>query len=160
VDFNSATGNEFAVRATGGVRLVTAIDGTGAPTAGVTLAAGGSSWNTISDRNAKENFAPVDGVEVLELLDDVEITAWNYKTQDESIRHIGPMAQDFYSAFGLGEDDKRINTVDADGVALAAIKGLKEIVKEKDAQIADLERRLAKLEEAVKLLSQQNKGGN
>jgi hypothetical protein len=156
VDFNSAAGNEFAVRATGGVRFVTAIDGTGTPTAGVSLSAGGSSWNTISDRNAKENIAPVDGVDILNRLDGVEISEWNYKTQDESVRHIGPMAQDFYSAFGLGEDQKRINTVDADGVALAAIKGLKELVKQKDAQIDELERRLAKLEEAVRQLSNES----
>jgi len=55
---------------------------------------------------------------------------WNYKAQDPSIRHIGPMAQDFYGAFSYGEDNKYINTLDADGVALAAIQGLYEVVKE------------------------------
>ena len=49
---------------------------------------------------------------------------WNLKSQDPAIRHIGPMAQDFYAAFNVGEDDKHINSVDADGVALAAIQGL------------------------------------
>ncbi len=57
---------------------------------------------------------------------------------DSSIRQIGPMAQDFYAAFGMGHDDKRISTIDTDGVALAAIQGLHAIVKEKDAEITDL----------------------
>jgi hypothetical protein len=157
VDFNSTAANEFAVRATGGVRLVTAVDGTGDPTAGVTLASGGSSWGTISDRNAKDNFDVVDGEDVLDRLAAIELSTWNYKTQDHSIRHMGPMAQDFYAAFGLGEDEKRINTVDADGVALAAIQGLNLKLKalneqlqadleERDKQIRRLERRLARLE--------------
>ena len=56
-----------------------------------------------------------------------------------SIRHIGPMAQDFYAAFGVGEDDRHISTVDADGVALAAIQGLYQVVQDKDAAIASLQ---------------------
>jgi hypothetical protein len=54
------------------------------------------------------------------------------------VRHIGPTAQDFYAAFGVGEDNTHISTVDADGVALAAIQGLYRIVQEKDAEIAAL----------------------
>ena len=89
---------------------------------------------------------PVDGFEVLERLSEVEISTWNYKAQDASIQHMGPMAQDFYAAFELGEDDKHIGTVDADGVSLAAIKALHQKLKEKDTQIADLEKRIAQLE--------------
>jgi hypothetical protein len=152
--FTSAAPNEFAARATGGVRFVTAVDPGGNPTAGVTLAAGASSWGTVSDRNAKENFAPIDGVDVLERLAAIEISTWNYKTQDHSIRHMGPMAQDFYAAFGLGEDQKRINTVDADGVALAAVQGLNVKLQlrleEKDRQIDRLEGRVAELERLMK----------
>jgi len=64
-DFASGTNNEFAARATGGVRLVTGVDVNGAPAAGAALAPGSGSWSSLSDRNAKENFAPVDGVEIL-----------------------------------------------------------------------------------------------
>jgi hypothetical protein len=103
----------------------------------------------FNDRNAKENFAAVDGRDVLERLSGIPIETWNYKTQDPSIRHIGPMAQDFHAAFGVGgKDDKHIGTIDSDGVALAAIQGMYEIVQEKDAQIASLEARVAALEEA------------
>jgi hypothetical protein len=153
VDFNSAANHEFAVRATGGVRFVTAIDGAGNPTAGVTLPAGGGAWSPLSDRNAKENFVAVDGVAVLERLAAMEILTWNYKSQDARIRHMGPVAQDFYAAFGVGEDEKRISTVDADGVALAAIQGLKQIVDRKDARIAQLERRVAELERLMASLA-------
>lgn len=138
-DFNSAGDNEFAVRATGGARFVSAIDGTGTPTAGVTLASGGTSWGVISDRSVKANFAPVDGRDILERLADIPVETWNLKSQDASIRHIGPMAQDFYAAFAVGEDDKHITTLDADGVALAAIQGLYELVQEQQAQIAVLQ---------------------
>jgi hypothetical protein len=51
------------------------------------------------------------------------------------VRHLGPTAQDFYEVFGLGDDDKYISTVDADGVALAAIQALYELIKEKEVQI-------------------------
>ena len=68
--------------------------------------------------------APADGSDVLARLASVPVSTWSYTSQDPSIRHMGPMAQDFRAAFGLGEDDKHISTVDADGVALAAIQAL------------------------------------
>jgi hypothetical protein len=146
VDFASTANNEFSARTTGGVRFVSAIDGSGNPTAGVTLAAGGGSWSSISDLNAKANFSSVDGQDVLASLAEVPITTWNYKAQDASIRHMGPMAQDFYAAFGLGESDTSITTVDADGVALAAIQGLYELLQETRAENAALEARIGQLE--------------
>jgi len=120
----------------------------------VRLPAGGGSWSSISDRALKENFVQMKGKEVLAKLMAVPVTAWNYKAQEVSIRHMGPMAQDFYAAFGLGEDDKHISTVDADGVALAAIQGLQEIVKEKDAKIFRLEEKNAELERRLKVLEE------
>jgi len=98
-----------------------------------------------SDRDTKENFAPVEPRAVLEQVAALPLSQWNYKA-DAGTRHLGPMAQDFYAAFGIGPDDKHIATVDADGVALAAIQGLNQIVREKDAKIRELEKRLAKLE--------------
>ena len=55
-----------------------------------------------SDVKAKENFAPVNGQEVLVRLAEVPVTTWSFKADDPSVRHMGPMAQDFYAAFGLG----------------------------------------------------------
>lgn len=84
----------------------------------------GATWTNSSDRNLKENFEPVDGETILELIESLPVTKWNYKVDNPSIKHIGPVAQDFYSLFGLGNDDKSISTVDPSGVALLAIKEL------------------------------------
>ena len=106
------------------------------------------SFNTTSDRNAKQDFAEVDGREVLAKVVALPIQTWKFK-QDSGTRHIGPMAQDFHSAFGVGPDDKHIATVDADGVALTAIQGLHSIVKEKETEIAELKKRLEALEKII-----------
>ena len=86
------------------------------------LAAGGSGWIGGSDSTLKRNIREVDYQDVLQKVAELPISQWSFKSQDENLEHIGPMAQDFYRLFGLGEDDKHINTLDPDGVALAAIK--------------------------------------
>jgi hypothetical protein len=108
--FDSAAADEFAVRCAGGARFVTATDNLGDPRQGVTLPAGGGSWSSISDENLKENFTQLNSDGILERLSQVPITEWNYKAQDPSIRHVGPMAQDFHEAFHLGEDERHIST--------------------------------------------------
>ncbi|MFU8827006.1 MAG: tail fiber domain-containing protein [Brevefilum sp.] len=144
--------NRWVARASGGVYFYT---NAGLST-GSYLAAGSGSWASMSDKHLKENIELVDEMAVLEALVGVPIATWNYTTQDESIRHIGPMAQDFYTAFGVGENDTTITTIDADGVALAAIQGLYAENQALKAQVetlqqdqADLESRLSALEEAL-----------
>jgi hypothetical protein len=75
-----------------------------------------------SDKNRKEHIVPIDYDQVLYRIRELPISEWQYKGQNE--RHFGPMAQDFHAAFGLGGSDTTIASVDADGVALAAIKAL------------------------------------
>ena len=154
-DFPSSQTNEFAVRATGGVRFVSGVDSNGVPVAGVALPAGSGSWSSLSDRNAKTNFAPVNSRELLDRLAQLPIQTWNYKSQRESVRHIGPMAQDFHAAFAVGEDDRHIATVDEAGVALAAIQRLIQKVEQKETEITELKQRLEKLEQRMN----QNSGG-
>lgn len=141
-DFNSTAANQFNARSTGGARIVTAIDATGVPVAGVTLAAGGGSWTSLSDVNAKQAFRNVDVKAILSKVIALPVTTWQYKSQSANVRHIGPTAQDFKRAFGVGESDVGITGTDADGVALAAIQGLHQIVKEKDAEITTLKREM------------------
>ncbi len=129
---SSTVADQFLVRASGGISLTTNAAGN----VGCSLPAGSGSWNCASDRNLKANFSVVNGLQVLDALAGLPLQTWNYKTQDASIRHLGPMAQDFHAAFGVGENDTTISTVDAQGVALAAIQGLYAVVKDKDAQIA------------------------
>lgn len=100
---------------------------------------------SASDRASKENFQPVDPASVLEKVAALPISEWNYK-DDPASRHVGPMAQDFHAAFGVGPDDKHIATVDADGVALAAIQGLNQKVEQQAAALRERDERIAKLE--------------
>jgi hypothetical protein len=113
--------------------------------------------NPPSDRHVKRDFETVNAREVLEKVAALSIQTWAYTNDTAAARHLGPVAQDFKAAFGLGADDKSIATVDADGVALAAIQGLNEKVEEqlrvKEARINALERELAALKELVTKLS-------
>jgi hypothetical protein len=108
-----------------------------------------NTFTPTSDRNAKENFSFVDPTVVLDRVAALPITRWNFK-QDTGSTHIGPMAQDFYAAFGVGPDDRHIATVDADGVALAAIQGLNQKLeselRQKQTEITALKERLERLE--------------
>ncbi len=157
VDIHSSGENQFIVRANGGMWIGRATSDF-TPTIGANVfiststgayLSNGGMWTNASDRNTKDNFTPVNGREVLAQLADIPIATWNYIAQDASIRHMGPAAQDFYAVFGLGEDNTHIGTVDADGVALAAIQGLNQIVQEKDAQITVLEARVSTLEQRL-----------
>ena len=107
---------------------------------GNTLATGTITPN--SDRNAKTDFAAVDNDSILERVSKLNIQQWRFKAETEGVKHIGPMAQDFREAFGLGENPTAIATVDADGVALAAIQGLnqklEQAVRERDERIKSL----------------------
>ena len=138
----SSSANQFSVFASGGTRIFS----NSTETAGVQLAPGAGSWSTLSDRSTKENVELVDGLEILEQLAAVPISTWNYRAQGEDIRHMGPMAQDFHAAFGLGAGERTIDTVDPDGVALAAIQGLREVTIAQAEEIAALRSRVEELE--------------
>ncbi len=140
--------NQFLVRATGGVWFGT----TSTPSVpigrfintstGAYLSVGGS-WTNSSDRNRKADIEAVDGVDVLARVLALPLSTWRYKVDGENLRHLGPMAQDFHAAFGLnGEDDTHIASVDADGVALAAIQGLNTKL---EAEVSALREELAAL---------------
>ncbi len=162
VPFPSTTANQFRVRSTGGVAFATGIDSSGNVTSGVHLLSGDTAWSSISDKNAKKNFAMVDGVAILERLAAIPIERWNYKWEsDTNTPHIGPMAQDFKGAFYPGRDDKSISTLEFDGVELAAIQGLNRKIEEKNSEIRNLEeqnqslaKRLAGLERMVQALTE------
>jgi hypothetical protein len=102
-----------------------------------------------SDRSIKTDFLPVSPREVLDKVCTLPLQSWRYKTEPDGIRHLGPVSQDFYGAFGLGEDDRHITTVDEGGVALAAIQGLNELMQTKDQQIGALEKEVAELKAQV-----------
>lgn len=114
--------------------------------------------NLCSDRNVKQDFAPISTAAILEKVSQLPLSEWSYKEQ-AATRHIGPMAQDFRAAFELGTDDKHIAPIDEGGIALAAIQGLNQKMETENAALraenADLKARLEKLE---RLVNSQNGG--
>lgn len=112
-----------------------------AGTAVCSFKAGTTNWACSSDKNLKDNFESVNPMQVLESVATMPVTTWTMK--GSSTRQMGPTSQDFYAAFNLGESDKTINNTDAQGVALAAIQGLYQLVQEQQVKIEALEAQLA-----------------
>jgi hypothetical protein len=163
---SSPGSDTFSVRASGGIWLgkydstpvitpghfIETSAGAGPMTPGAFLSSTGT-WTNSSDRALKHHFRPLNSHSVLQKLATMPITSWSYKAEEPSIRHIGPMAQDFYSAFGLGLDNKHIGTIDEGGVALAAIQGLYKQNQALRHGNASLRARLTRLERTVAKLS-------
>ena len=101
-----------------------------------------------------------DGEDVLSRLRKVPVSSWNYTAEGRAVRHMGPMAEDFYTAFQLGTTDKAIGIQDAVGVSLAAVKALDartlelqqkaEEVEQLRTKVSTLEQRLAALEQLIR----------
>jgi Chaperone of endosialidase len=163
--FRNTANNEFAARATGGFRFRTNLGGT----TGCNLPAGSGVFNCTSSRYTKENFLDVKGFDVLSKLRQIPITSWNYIDEGKSVRHIGPMAEDFFAQFGLGTNNTSIGVQDLAGVSLAAVKELDTQLQQKNEEVKQLQdevkqlratqdellKRLAALEEATRQNKQQ-----
>jgi hypothetical protein len=121
----------------------------------VTVIEGQVGFTAVSDKTKKENFEPVDGEQVLGKIRDFELTSWNFIGHDpKEFRHYGPMAQDFFAAFGhdaVGQigTETTINSGDMAGILMIAVQALEKRtaeLKQKEAQIAVLASRLEALE--------------
>ena len=146
----SAGPNSFEVAVYGPIFFYDGPNGSGC-----NLSAGGGSWNCSSDRNLKDNIVPIDSRSVLERVAQLPITQWKMKAEPAGRKHIGPMAQDFYAAFGLGDNDRYIALGDGQGVALAAVQALYQIVQEKDGQIRKINQQLQSIREMDSQLKRQ-----
>ncbi len=120
----------FNVNSNTGTLSIAGLPGTGQPrltviggSGGIASLSNGGTWTNASSRSYKENFTAVDGSDVLSRLVALPIMTWDYIGSAEGL-HMGPVAEDFKESFGLAGDGKSISTVDADGIALAAIQGL------------------------------------
>jgi hypothetical protein len=153
-DFPSTRTDQFLIRASGGVGI-----GRNDPQHLLHLAGGaysdGRVWATASDEHLKTGFQPVDTAEILDRVSTLELSTWRYIDDARSVPHVGPTAQAFHRAFGLGGDDRAIATVDVQGVALAAIQelhrrnlALQEENDELRLRLNAIERRLLALEPA------------
>ncbi|MBN8472973.1 tail fiber domain-containing protein [Corallococcus exiguus] len=147
--------NQFMARAAGGFRFRTSSN----LSTGCDLPAGSGAFSCTSDRTTKEDFRSVDAEAVLAKVAAMPVESWRYKTEADGVRHVGPVAQDFRAAFGLGADDKSIGLLDIDGVNMVAIQALARRTEELHAksaevdtlkaQMAELQRSLSRLEAAV-----------
>jgi trimeric autotransporter adhesin len=153
-NFSSTGSNQFLVRAGGGIYLGQSTAAVSIPvdrfintSTGAHLTSGGV-WTNASSRALKEGFAAIDPIDILHKVVALPITTWTYKTSTEGT-HIGPMAEDFKTSFGLAGDGKAIGTVDADGVALAAIQGLNTRLEQLAKENAVLRARLEVLERSA-----------
>jgi hypothetical protein len=154
----STANYQFVARASGGYTFYTNATGSGAQ-----LPQNSGSWGSLSDRTMKTDVVPLDDVEVLDKVAALPVSEWSYRSE-RGVRHVGPMAQDFYAAFGVGEDNRHITSIDEDGVALAAIKALHaenarlhaenvRLSNKFEADNARLRSRLAVLEAKLDLLA-------
>ena len=157
--FASDAADKFMVRATGGVNLYTTSDAS----IGARLAAGSGTWASVSDRKMKRDAKAVDTKRILEKLVKIPINTWSYKSEG-GVTHMGPMAQDLFAAFHLGDSDKSICTVDGDGIAMAAIQGLYQLTQERDAaaeeKVKELEGEVSALQALLDDLLGEQEGGN
>jgi hypothetical protein len=120
------------------VQISQRLDGDGLPTMKVDGSVQATNVVFSSSREVKTAIAPLDASSVLESVASLPIAEWRYKTESDSARHVGPMAEDFAGAFGLGGDEKTISMVDANGIALASIQALYTKLREKDGDINEL----------------------
>ncbi len=139
----------------GGVFQINA-SGSGAPielqlSAGGNMTIGGMLTEN-SSRTVKTGFEALDPQQVLDRVSALPVTSWSYTADETGTRHIGPMAEDFYAAFGVGVDSHHIAPSDKAGVALVAIQGLQKMVEQRDQEVAELKRDKADLEKRVEAL--------
>lgn len=145
--FKSVANNEFAARASGGFRFRTNLAGT----TGCNLPAGSGVFNCTSSRATKENFIMVSGADVLSRLRGIQVSTWNYISEGQKVRHIGPMAEDFFNAFQFGTGNTSIGVQDLTGVSLAAIKELDQRtndLRQKTAEVEQLREQVNQLRQA------------
>ena len=139
----------------------------------VSVIEGQVAFTAVSDKTQKENFQPVDGEEVLGKIRGFELSSWNFIGHDpKKFRHYGPMAQDFFLAFGhdgLGQigSETTINSGDLAGILMIAVQALEKRtaeLKQKEAQLAVLESRLEALElrnnHSIQITAEKSLGDN
>ncbi len=122
-------------------------------------------FTSVSDRNKKENFVELDLQDILHKIDQLPAYQWNFKGESPSIKHIAPIAQDFYKLFGLnGDNDKMISGIDPAGVALVGIKALSAKVlalenenKAFKARMATLDQGYSEFQARLAVLEKENK---
>jgi hypothetical protein len=139
----------FGINAKGTSTKVFIVGTTSSNGNGAYLSAGGT-WTNASDINLKENITSLEAKDILNKISKLNINRWMYKGTNNEY-HIGPMAQDFYSAFNVGVNNTSISSIDPAGVALIGIQELAKENADLKAKNAELEHRLLEVEKALNL---------
>jgi hypothetical protein len=144
--YNVTQDNSFIVRSTGGVEIFTTTDYTN----GISVSSGGGSWNTISDKNKKENYTKLDSEDIYKKLLQLPVERWNYKSQSPDIMHIGTYSQDFYRLFQVGESELTITWMDPVGVNTIAIQHQAKIIEKQQQEIDELRKQIEEIKKLIK----------
>ena len=170
---NVSAGNLTNATVIGAQAIVDASNKIRLGNAAVTVIEGQVAFTNSSDKTKKENFQPVDGEEVLGKIRGFELTSWNFIGHDpKQFRHYGPMAQDFFAAFGHDANgqigsETTINSGDMAGILMIAVQALEKRtaeLKQKEAQIAAMAARLEALEwrqnHSIQITAEKSLGDN
>jgi len=144
VPLQTSADNQFLVRSAGGIQFYT----NASLTTGVELTPGATSWSSITSLDGVRNLRPAESEYILGKIETLPINRYSYNSEKESVEHIGPMADDFHNQFGVGADGRHISAQDQAGIALAGIKEMINIINQLKDKNAELERRIAELENA------------
>ena len=156
----ASANNQFTVRARGGIRLRTSTATSSAvgvnANTGCDIPGNSGVMSCASSRTLKRDFLRVDGEDLLGRIRATPVTTWSYIGEDGQVRHMGPVAEDFYSAFALGPNNTTIGHLDISGVTFAGVQALEarttalqQQVTERDRRIGELEARIARLEQLL-----------
>ncbi len=149
---NSTAANQMMMRFDGGYIFYTSSN----LSSGVQLANGGNAWSTISDSTKKYAFLPVNGESILQKISKFNLRTWSYRGQDSTkFRHYGPMAQEFFNAFGhdkygIAGNDTTINQADFMGINLIAIQALEKENNKQKLEIYNQKKDIEKLKQEIK----------
>jgi hypothetical protein len=138
---NTATGASWGFGSLGSGKFF--IGSTPGQPLGFTLTPGGDVTLTgtltqMSDRAAKTGIEPVDAELLLARVSALPLASWSYLADPQASRHVGPMAQDFAAAFGLGADDRHVAPADLAGVGLAAVQALSRRLARREGELLEL----------------------
>ncbi|MFI6287754.1 tail fiber domain-containing protein [Streptomyces sp. NPDC051018] len=121
----------------------------------------GAVWSPVAstaEQGQVQSCEPVNGFKLLDEVLKLPVSTWRYTADPPEVRHLGPMAQDWWAAFGVGVDDKTICCTDANGVSIVAIQALHRLLAETQGELVSLREQVdllrARQDQAVTVVAQ------
>ncbi|MDD5681344.1 MAG: tail fiber domain-containing protein [Candidatus Omnitrophica bacterium] len=124
---------------------------------GIILWNNSGTWVGSSSRKLKENFTQLNPDDLLNKINQLDITRWNFKSEGKKITHIGPVAEDFYHLFKTGDAEDHLATIDTAGVSLAGVKALSGKVKSQQEQIKSQQEQIKSQQKQIEVLKLHNR---